>query len=86
MVNRKMRATQALSLIRKLARRNDMSIEKLKKRGKGSHQMWQLLDSTGSEVARFGLTDHPGDLDPALHQRLEDQLAPWLGDKWTEKR
>ncbi len=86
MVNRKMRPAQALSLVRRIARRHEMSVVEQSGRGKGSHRLYALIDSDGSEVARFGLTDHPKDLSCSLLQRLEEGLVPWFGKKWMEKR
>lgn len=86
MVNRRMRPTQALSLVRKLAREHGLTVIELKGRGKGSHRMYALVDSNGSKIARFGLTDHPRDLSQPMMIRLEDGLAPWFGERWTEKR
>lgn len=85
MVNRTMRAEQALTLIRKAARPHGMKIELLPGRGKGSHQIWRLVNSDGDEVARFGLTDHPRDLSWRILRELEAHLAPWFGSKWMEK-
>lgn len=81
-----MRPTQALSLVRKLARQHNLTVTVMSGRGKGSHQMYQLLDSDGSEACRFGLTHHPRDLSLTLLTRLEERLAPVFGEKWTEKR
>lgn len=86
MVNRQMRSQQLLTLIRKVARKQDMTIDKIKSKGKGSHQEWKLLSSDGTEVARFGLTDHPKDLSWTILNRLEKHLAPWFGSNWMEKR
>lgn len=63
-----------------------MSVVELPGRGKGSHRMYAVVAVDGSEVARFGLTDHPTDLSWPLMRRLEDGLAPWFGEKWMEKR
>ncbi|MDN5750218.1 MAG: hypothetical protein L0H64_17185 [Pseudonocardia sp.] len=81
-----MRPAQALSLARKLAREHDLTVVELKGRGKGSHRIYALVDSTGSRVARFGVTDHPRDLSRDILQRLEYGLEPWFGKRWTEKR
>jgi hypothetical protein len=62
-----------------------MTVEQLPGRGKGSHEMYALIDSDGSEVARFGLTGHRRDLSHAMMGRLEDTLAPWFGERWTER-
>lgn len=86
MVNRTMRAAQVLTLIRKLARQHQLTVSKLQGRGKGSHQMFALLDASGTEVERFGLTDHPGDMSWTVTRRLEERLVPLFGEKWTEKR
>lgn len=48
--------------------------------------MYQLLDDAGTEQARFGLTDHPRDLSWSLLRAVEDGLAPWFGQNWTEKK
>lgn len=76
---------QVLTLVRKLARQHNLTVVAMAGRGKGSHQMYQLLDHDGSEVERFGLTNHPRDLSWLVLTRLEQRLAPIFGDKWTEK-
>jgi hypothetical protein len=86
MVNRTMRPTQVLSLVRRSARQRRMTVGELPGRGKGSHRLYALIDANGHEVARFGLTDHPKDLSWPLLRRIEDGLAPWFGEKWMEKR
>jgi len=86
MVNRKMRPAQALSLVRRVARHHGMSVVERPGRGKGSHRLYALVDSDGSEVARFGLTDHPKDLSWPLLQPLEDGLVPLFGAKRLDKR
>jgi hypothetical protein len=56
-------------------------------RGKGSHATYALVDPDGREVARFGLTDHGSkDVSPKLLNKMETVLAPFFGDGWTEKR
>jgi hypothetical protein len=81
-----MRSAKVLRLIRRLASQHKSSVVLMAGRGKGSHQMYQLISSDGVEVARFGLTDHPRDLSWTVLTRLEERLAPIFGDKWTEKR
>lgn len=81
-----MRPAQVLGLVRRVARRHGMAVMELPGRGKGSHRLYALLDADRSEVARFGLTDHPADLSRPLLRRIEDGLAPWLGQSWMEKR
>ncbi|MGQ0777326.1 MAG: hypothetical protein ACT4NY_23405 [Pseudonocardiales bacterium] len=81
-----MRPSQVLTLVRRLARQHDLTVAELPGRGKGSHRMYQLLDDAGTELARYGLTDHPRDLSWSLLRAVEDGLAPWLGQNWTEKK
>ena len=87
MVNRRLKPEQMLSLIRKLARKNDLSVRELPRRGKGSHTMYILVrDDDDTEVANFGLTGHPKDLSRSMMHKIEDQLESQFGKKWTEKR
>jgi hypothetical protein len=86
MVNRRMKPTQVMSLIRKLAREQQLNIEELPGRGKGSHRIYALTDSSGSEVARFGITGHARDVSWAVLTAIEDGLEHLFGEKWMEKR
>lgn len=81
-----MRAAKVLTLVKKLARHHDLTVSPMPGRGKGSHQMYQLLDADGAEVGRLGLTDHPRGLSWQVLTRLEERLSPIFGDKWTEKK
>jgi hypothetical protein len=85
-VNRKLKPAAALTLIRRHARANGYVVRELPGRGKGSHRIYALDDSSGLEVARFGLTSHPRELSWKLLTDLERGLAPLFGDKWTENR
>ena len=85
MVNRKMKPAQALTLVRKLARQHGLTVRELPGRGKGSHLIYALVDSSGAEVARFGLTGHARELSWTVLARLEERLAPVFGEKWTER-
>jgi hypothetical protein len=73
-------------MIRRHARARGLAVRELPGRGKGSHRIYALVDSSGAEVARFGLTGHRRELSRKLMTELETALAPWFGDKWTEKR
>jgi hypothetical protein len=86
MVNRRMKPAQVLTLIRKLARQQGLTIEELPKRGKGSHRIFALADSEGKEVGRFGLTGHARDLSWKVLESTEGSLAHLFGEKWTEGR
>lgn len=81
-----MKAGQVLTLVRRFARQEGLTVRQLPGRGKGSHAMYLLLDSSGAEVERFGLTGHgSNDLSWRMLTRLEERLAPIFGEKWTEK-
>jgi hypothetical protein len=80
-----MRPAEALILVRRIAREHELRVRELSGRGKGSHRIFALDDAAGKEVARFGLTGHRADLSWTVLRRLEERLAPWLGERWTEK-
>lgn len=86
MVNRRMKPAQVLTLVRKLARRHDLTVEELPKRGKGSHRIFVLVDAEGNEVGRFGLTGHSRDLSWKVLESTEGSLAHLFDEKWTEGR
>ena len=80
-----MKPAQALTVVRKLARAHHLAVRQLPDRGKGSHQIYTLVDSSGAEVERFGLTGHPRELSWTVLTRLEERLAPIFGEKWMER-
>jgi len=45
-----MKPAQALTVVRKLARAHHLTVHQLPDRGKGSHQIYALVDSSGAEV------------------------------------
>lgn len=80
-----MKPAQALAIVRKLARGHNLAVRQLPRRGKGSHEIYVLVDSSGSEVERFGLTGHARELSWTVLTRLEERLAPLFGEKWMER-
>ena len=82
MVSRKMKPAAALALIRRRAREHGLAVKDLPGRGKGSHRMYVIEDSTGATVGNFGLTGHPKELTWTVLARLEERLAPLFGEKW----
>jgi hypothetical protein len=74
-----------LSLIRRKARQSGLAVEELPGRGKGSHHVFSITDSTGKEVARFSLTGHNRDLSWTVMRQIEDGLAHLWGGRWTER-
>jgi hypothetical protein len=81
-----MKPAQAMQLVRRHAREHDLTVVDLPGRGKGSHRLYTLVDSSGTQVARFGLTDHPRELSWTVLRGIEEGLAPLFGEKWMEKR
>jgi len=80
-----MKPAAALTLVRRHARANGYAVRELTGRGKGSHRMFVLEDSSGAPAGDFGLTGHPRDLSWTVLTRLEERLAPLFGERWTEK-
>ena len=76
-----MKPAQTLQLVRRNARKHDLTVVEQPGRGKGSHRIFVL-----AEVARFGLTDHPRELSWTVLRQMEDGLAHLFGEKWMEKR
>ncbi|WP_017569275.1 hypothetical protein [Nocardiopsis halotolerans] len=85
MVNKRMKARVLLALVRRMARKNGLSVEELKGRGKGSHQTYVLLDERGAQVGRFMVTQHSKELSRGLLRDVEDGLRHLFGEKWMEK-
>ena len=81
-----------MQLVRRQAREHGLTVVDLPGRGKGSHRLYTLVDSSGTQVARFGLTDHPRELSWTVLRGIEEGLAPFFGEKkkkkkkWMEKR
>jgi hypothetical protein len=90
MVKRPRSARQALVLLRRAARDKGLSVEQVispatgKPRGKGSHEVWALCDSQGTEVARGALTRHPGEMSWAVTRAFEDAFHEVLGEGWMD--
>jgi hypothetical protein len=80
-----MKPAQTLAVVRRLARAHHLVVRQLPGRGKGSHQIYVLVDSSGAEIERFGLTGHPRELSWTVLTRLEERLAPVFGEKWMER-
>lgn len=80
-----MRPAQALQVVRRAARRHDLTVTEVTGRGKGSHQLYALVDAKGTRVARFTIPQHPRELSWVVLRSIETGLTPLLGDKWMEK-
>ena len=46
-----MKPAQALTVVRKLARAHHLTVRQLPDRGKGSHQIYALVDPSGAELS-----------------------------------
>lgn len=85
MVSRRTKYATTMQIVRRTARKRSMTVVAIPGRGKGSHRWHALVDSTGAEVIRFALTDHPRELSWTVLRNLEDRLAPFFGQKWMER-
>ena len=85
MVQARKSATTALRLIRRNARRHELIVEQLPKRGRGSHTIWVVLDADGREVGRVALTGHTGDMSWTVTRSIEAALEPVFGEGWMDK-
>lgn len=85
MVDGQKSAGDVLKLVRKNARKLGLKVEKLPKRGKGSHTIWVILDAEGKEVGRIGLTGHSGDMSKTVTRSNEEALEPIFGEGWMDK-
>jgi hypothetical protein len=81
-----LKPAQAMQLVRRHAREHGLTVVDLPGRGKGSHRLYTLVDSSGTQVARFGLTDHSRELSWTVLRGIEEGLAPFFGEKWMDKR
>ena len=78
-------SAQVLSAVRKNARANKLTVEKLPKRGKGSHSIWVVRDADGVEVGRIGLTGHSGQQSQTVTRSNESALEDLFGKGWLDK-
>jgi hypothetical protein len=81
-VSRKLKPAAALSLIRRRAREHNLRVRELPGRGKGSHRIYVIEDTSGARAGNFGLTGHPKELSWTVLERLEERLAPLFGEGW----
>jgi hypothetical protein len=85
-VNKRLRPTAVLALVRKHARQHGLSVKEEPGRGKGSHRLYVVVDADMVEVGRFSLTGHSRELSWTVLRSVEEALAPLFGDKWMEER
>lgn len=85
MVEGRKSASAALRLIRRAARKNGYTVEQLPKRGKGSHKIWVVCDTSGTEVGRVALTGRTGDMSWTVTRSTESALESIFGEGWMDK-
>jgi hypothetical protein len=79
----------AVRLLRKAARAKDktwtvseVTSDRGRKRGKGSHVMWAVYDAAGTELARGTVTNHPGDMSWTVTRSFEADFEDLFGKGW----
>ena len=55
-------------------------------RGKGSHQLYAVVDEHGAQLARFVIPQHPRELSWLVLCSVESGLAHLFGPQWMEER
>lgn len=78
-------AKQVLKALRDQARREGYVVEKLPKRGKGSHTLWAVRDGNGVELGRIALTGHAGAMSSTVTRSNEDALQHLFGKDWLDR-
>jgi hypothetical protein len=83
---------QAVQLLRKAARRigkswtvSEVTDDRGRKRGKGSHVMWAVYDADGKELARGSVTTHAGDMSWGVTRNFEADFEELLGEGWMDR-
>lgn len=84
MVNKRMRPTQALQVVRKAARKQGLTVEALPG-GKGSHEPYGVFNANGQLVGTFGVTGHQREMSWHVMHSIEDGLVHLFDEKWMEK-
>jgi hypothetical protein len=85
MVEGRKTAKEALTLIRRHARRHACNVEQLPKRGKGSHTIDVVRNADGQEIGRVALTGHAGDMSWTVTRSIEQALQPIFGEGWMDR-
>jgi hypothetical protein len=85
-VNRRLRPTALLTLVRRQARRHGCVVEEMSGRGKGSHRLYVVLDRNDLEVGRFAVPDHRRELSWTVLRSIEAALVHEFGERWMEEK
>ncbi len=83
---------EAVRLLRKAARHEDktwmvceITDDRGRRRGKGSHVMWAVYDADGKELARGSVTTHPGDMSWTVTRGFEADFEGIFGKGWMDR-
>ena len=85
-MNRKLRPAQTLQVVRRAARRCGWTVVEVAGRGKGSHQLYAVVDDGGEHLGRFVIPQHPRELSWVVLRSIESGLAPLFGHQWMEEQ
>lgn len=86
MVNKRLRPTAVLALVRRHARQHEFTVRELPGRGKGSHRLYVVLDADDREVGRIAIPDHRRESSWTVLRSIEQALAHEFGERWMEER
>jgi hypothetical protein len=83
---------EAVKLLRKAARAanrswtvSEITDQRGRRRGKGSHVMWAVYDADGTELARSTVTAHPGDMSWTVTRGFEADFEDLFGKGWMDR-
>jgi hypothetical protein len=85
-VNKRLRPTAVLALVRKHSSRRGFTVQELPGRGKGSHRLYVVLDADELEVGRIAVPDHRRELSWTVLHSVESALAHEFGERWMEEQ
>lgn len=85
-VNKRLRPTAVLVLVRRRARQQGCRVVEMPARGKGSHRLYVVLGLDDGEMGRFAIPDHARELSWTVLRSIEQALTPALGDRWMEEK
>jgi hypothetical protein len=85
-VNKRLRPTALLTLVRRHARQRRWAVTELPGRGKGSHRLFVVRDADEVEIGRFSVPDHRRELSWTVLRSIESALAHGFGERWMEEK
>jgi hypothetical protein len=92
MVQGPKKSGEALRLLRKAARRTNKEWEvrqitddRGRSRGDGSHMIWGVYDAEGEVLARSSVTTHPGDMSWTVTRGFEQDFEDLFGKGWMDR-